>query len=135
MSLGRSGPGVRSGFLETPRTRFGGVFLASAQTASQFAVSRHAWVASGTAQRLSISIAGSSSIRRLKDVALVMDLHELAPVGERATSGRQRWRLERFAKMREDFPDRPRIADRMPAATGGCQQCEGQKWFRTGKTV
>ena len=40
MSLGRSGPGVRSGFLETPRTRFGGVFLASAQTASQVAVSR-----------------------------------------------------------------------------------------------
>ena len=31
---------MRSGFLETPRTRFGGVFLASAQTASQFAVSR-----------------------------------------------------------------------------------------------
>jgi len=29
VSLGRSGPGVRSGFLETPRTRFGGVFLAS----------------------------------------------------------------------------------------------------------
>ena len=42
MSLGRSGPGVRSGFLETPRTRFGGVFLASAQTASQVVVSRHA---------------------------------------------------------------------------------------------
>ena len=38
MSLGKSGPGVRSGFLETPRTRFGGVFLASAQTASQSAV-------------------------------------------------------------------------------------------------
>ncbi len=38
MSLGRSGPGVQSGFLETPRTRFGGVFLASAQTASQSAV-------------------------------------------------------------------------------------------------
>ena len=48
--------------------------------------------------------------RGLKDVAIVMDLHELAPVGGRATSGRQRWRLERFAKMREDFPDRPRIA-------------------------
>jgi len=29
VSLGRSGPGVRSGFLETPRTRFGGVFLAA----------------------------------------------------------------------------------------------------------
>ncbi|MFM9196442.1 MAG: hypothetical protein ACKOWG_12000 [Planctomycetia bacterium] len=35
VSLGRSGPGVRSGFLETPRTRFIGVFLASAQTAFQ----------------------------------------------------------------------------------------------------
>ena len=42
MSFGRSGPSVRSGFLETPRTRFGGVFLASAQTASQVVVSRHA---------------------------------------------------------------------------------------------
>jgi hypothetical protein len=61
VSLGRSGPGVRSGFLETPRTLFGGVFLASAQTASQFAVSRHAWVASGTAQRLWMSITGTSS--------------------------------------------------------------------------
>ena len=36
-SLGRSVPGVRSGFLETPRTRFFGVFLASAQTDSQSA--------------------------------------------------------------------------------------------------
>ena len=33
MSLGRSGPG---GFLETHRSPFGGVFLASAQTASEF---------------------------------------------------------------------------------------------------
>jgi len=47
VSLGRSGPGVRSGSLITPRTRFGGVFLASASTASQLAVSRHARVASG----------------------------------------------------------------------------------------
>jgi hypothetical protein len=38
VSLGRSGPGFRSGFLETPRPRFGGVFLASAQTVSQSAV-------------------------------------------------------------------------------------------------
>jgi len=38
VSLGRSGPGVRSGFLETPRICFGGVFLASAQTAAQSAV-------------------------------------------------------------------------------------------------
>ena len=41
MSLGRSGPSVRSGFFETPRTRFGGVFLASAQAASQFGRSQH----------------------------------------------------------------------------------------------
>jgi len=33
-----------------------------------------------------MSIAGSSSIRRLKDVAVVMDLHELAPVGGRPAS-------------------------------------------------
>ena len=46
------------------------------------------------------------SIRRLKDVAIVMDLHELAPVGGRATSGRHRWRLERFAKMREGLTSR-----------------------------
>jgi len=55
-----------------------------------------------------MSIAGSSSIRRLEDVAVVMDLDELAPVGGWATSGRHRWWLERFAEMREDFPDRPR---------------------------
>ena len=61
-SLGRSVPGVRSWFLETSRSRFGGVFLACAQTAFQFAFSRHAWVASGTAQILLwMSIAGSSS--------------------------------------------------------------------------
>ena len=28
-----------------------------------------------------MSITGSASIRRLKDVAIVMDLHELGPVG------------------------------------------------------
>jgi hypothetical protein len=37
----------------------------------------------------------------LKDVAVVMDLHELAPVGGRPASGRDRRRLERFAKVRE----------------------------------
>ena len=35
-----------------------------------------------------MSIAGRSSIRGLKDVAVVMDLHKLAPVGRRATGGR-----------------------------------------------
>ena len=31
-----------------------------------------------------MSIAGSSSIRRLKDGAIIMHLHELAPIGRRA---------------------------------------------------
>jgi hypothetical protein len=66
-----------------------------------------------------MSIAGILSIRRLKDVAIVMDLHELAPVGGRATSGRHRWRLERFATMHEDFPDRS--PDR-----GQSLQCKGR---------
>jgi hypothetical protein len=32
--------------------------------------------------------------RRLKDVAIIRDLHELAPVGGRAASGRDRRRFE-----------------------------------------
>jgi hypothetical protein len=38
-------------------------------------------LASGTVQRLCMSITGSSSGRSLRDVAIVMSLHELAPVG------------------------------------------------------
>jgi hypothetical protein len=56
-------------------------------------------------------ITGSSSIRRLKDCPVVMDLHELSPVDRRA-KGRQDWRrLERFAEVCQDLPDRPRIGD------------------------
>ena len=40
-----------------------------------------------------------------------MDLHELAPFGGRPASGRNRRRLERFAKVREDLADRPRLRD------------------------
>ena len=58
-----------------------------------------------------MSIAGSSSIRRLKDVAIVMDLHEIGPVGGRTTSGRHRRRFERFGEVREYLPDRPRLRD------------------------
>ena len=71
----------------------------------------------------------------LNRFAIVMDLHELAPVDRRATGGRDGPRLERLAEVCQDLPDRPQIADRKSAATGGCQQCEGQGWFRTGKTV
>ena len=65
-------------------------------------------LASGTAQRLLMSIAGSSSIRRLQDCPLVVDLDELAPVGGRATSGRDRWWLERFAEVCERLTSRGR---------------------------
>ena len=47
----------------------------------------------------------------MKDVAVVMGLHELAPVGRRAASGRTRRRLERLAKMYENLPDVPWIGD------------------------
>jgi hypothetical protein len=50
--------------------------------------------------------------RRLKDVAVVIDLHELAPVGGRAPGRRDGWWLKRFAQMREDSPDRPRLRDK-----------------------
>jgi hypothetical protein len=49
--------------------------------------------------------------RRLKEVAIVMILDELAPVGRRAASGRAWRRLKRFAQVREDLPDRPRLRD------------------------
>jgi hypothetical protein len=51
--------------------------------------------------------------RRLKDCPVVMDLDELALVGRRASSGRERRRLERFAQVCENLPNRARIADRM----------------------
>jgi hypothetical protein len=49
--------------------------------------------------------------RGLKDVAIVMDLHEFAPVGGRFTGWRAWWWLERFAQVCEDLPDRPRLCD------------------------
>ena len=58
-----------------------------------------------------MSIAGSSSIRRLKDVAVVMRLDEFAPVGGRAPGRRDGGRRERFAEVRENLPNRPWIRD------------------------
>ena len=55
-----------------------------------------------------MSIAGSSSIRRLKDVAVVLGLNELVPVGRRSPRGCDWWRLERFAKMGEGLTSRVR---------------------------
>jgi len=58
-----------------------------------------------------MSIAGSSSIRRLEDVAVVVHLHKFAPVGGRPAGGRDGRRFERFAEVREDLPDRPGLGD------------------------
>ena len=38
-----------------------------------------------------------------------MHLDKFVPFGGRPASGRDGWRLERFAKMREDLSDRPRL--------------------------
>ena len=46
--------------------------------------------------------------RGLKDVAVVMNLHELAPVGRWATSGRAGRRLEWFAEVCEELTSRGR---------------------------
>ena len=67
-------------------------------------------------QRLWMSITGSSSIRGLKDAAVVVDLDELGPVGGRST-GRRDWRtLERCAEVCQDFSDLPRLGDERDAS-------------------
>jgi hypothetical protein len=55
-----------------------------------------------------MSITGSSSIRRLKDCPVVMDLHELSPVDRRAAGGRDgRW-FGRFAEVCQGMTSRVR---------------------------
>jgi hypothetical protein len=49
--------------------------------------------------------------RRLKEVTVVVNLAELAPVGGRPKSGRNRPRFERFAQVVEDLSDRARLRD------------------------
>jgi len=49
--------------------------------------------------------------RRLEDVAVVMDLDELAPVGGWAAGGCDRWWLERFAEVGQNLADRARLGD------------------------
>ena len=47
--------------------------------------------------------------RHLNRFPVVMSLDKRAPVGRWTPGGCNRWWLERFAKMREDLPDRPRL--------------------------
>jgi hypothetical protein len=58
-----------------------------------------------------MSIVGSSSIRRLKDVAVVVGLPEFAPVGRRASGRRDGRGPERLAEVCQDLPDGPWVGD------------------------
>jgi len=49
--------------------------------------------------------------RLLKDIAVVVHLHEFAPVGRRPACVRNGRRLKRLAKMRENLADGPWIGD------------------------
>ena len=95
-------------FLSTLKARF----VSSAQTGLETALlTGRPHRGMGSRQRLRMSITGSSSIRRLKDCPVVVDLHELSPVGGWPAGGRHGRRLERFAQVCQDLPDRPRIRD------------------------
>ena len=52
---------------------------------------------------------GQVVARGLGDVTIVMRLDEIGPVDRRSAGGRERWRLERLAEVREDLPDRCRV--------------------------
>ena len=96
----------RGRLAKTPRTPCGGVFLASAQTMSLSAVAG-ASAACGRYRSEAVNIDhGQLVYPSLNRLAMVMDLHEHAPVGRWATSGRHRWRLERFAEVCENLTSR-----------------------------
>ncbi len=65
-------------------------------------------LASGNGQR-AVDVDHAQLVRRdLKDVAIVMGLHEFAPVGGRAARGRDRRRLEWLAEVCEGLTSRGR---------------------------
>ena len=66
----------------------------------------------------------------LKDVAVVMGLRKLAPVGRRPPGGRYGWRLERLAEMRQDFPNRFRLRDK-----GNESDVAAARWALQGKLL
>jgi hypothetical protein len=47
----------------------------------------------------------------LDRVSFVMYLEDLGPTGRRAAGRLERWRVERFAEMEQDLPDRGRVGD------------------------
>jgi hypothetical protein len=84
-----------------------GVFLVSARSLSESG--RLAALACPRARQRSEAVdvdRGQFVYLSLEDVAVVMRLDELAPVGGRPASGRDRRRFERFTEAGEDLPDR-----------------------------
>ena len=81
-------------------------------------------------QRLWIIDVGQLVGRCLKDCPVVVDLHELSPVGRWATGGRDgRW-FERFAEVCHDFPDRARIGDECDEAVCRMSRSRGRWHLR-----
>jgi hypothetical protein len=78
-----------------------------------------------------MSITGSSSVRRLQDVAVVMDLDELGPVGGQSTGRRDWWWLKRFAKMGQDLTDRPWLRDERDQPDVAAAVAPGRVDFRS----
>ena len=88
VSLGGSGPGARRRFPETPLTPGGGDFLTSSQTVSQSAGPGASVPCVRHGSQAAEIDRGQLVGRRLKDIAVVVHLHEFAPVGRRPASGR-----------------------------------------------
>jgi hypothetical protein len=71
-----------------------------------------AWMPRGRHRSEAVDVdTGQLVYPSLKDIAVVMRLNKFAPVGGRAPSGRHRCRLEWFAEVCENLPDRSRLGD------------------------
>jgi hypothetical protein len=80
-------------------------------------------VPSGRQRSEAVDVDRGQLVRRfLKDVAIVMDLHEFAPVGGRPASWRDWRRCERFTEVGENLPDRPRFGDECDEPDISCRE-------------
>ena len=117
MSLGRSGPGVRSESLETPRTRFGGVFLSCAQTTSQSSVPG---ASTPRVRRRSEAVdidVGQFDGRRLEECPGFVSLHDLTPVGGREGRAAELETLEHLTPITPSTPSpAPTLSHPSPAS-------------------
>jgi hypothetical protein len=87
-------------------------------------------LASGSVQKAADVDRGQLVGRRLKDIAVVVHLHELATVGERAAGWRDWRRFEQFAEVFQDFSDRPGGLDE-----GDEPDVAAARWAQEGKLL